>query len=90
MEEALAEFLRHLAVEKNASANTVKSYREDLTQALGFFQERNGGRTPNLDALTTRLLRAHQAWLHEQGYAVTKVPGLFGLPEKLQKEAISC
>jgi site-specific recombinase XerD len=31
MEEALAEFLRHLAVEKNASTHTVKSYREDLT-----------------------------------------------------------
>ena len=39
MEEALAEFLRHLALEKNASAHTVKSYREDLTQALNFFRD---------------------------------------------------
>ena len=31
MREALAEFLRHLGVEKNSSAHTVKSYREDLT-----------------------------------------------------------
>ena len=34
MHEALAEFLRHLGLEKNTSAYTVKSYREDLTQAL--------------------------------------------------------
>jgi len=42
MEEALAEFLRHLALEKNASAYTVKSYREDLTQALLFLRDKAG------------------------------------------------
>ena len=36
MEEALADFLRHLALEKNASELTVKSYREDLSQAAEF------------------------------------------------------
>jgi integrase/recombinase XerC len=69
MEEALAEFLRHLALEKNASAHTVKSYREDLTQALGYFRTRFSGNTPPAGQLTTRLLRAYLAWLHEQGYA---------------------
>jgi integrase/recombinase XerC len=69
MDEALAEFLRHLALEKNASAHTVKSYREDLTQALGFFRERLGAQAPDPTRLTTRLLRAYLAWLHEQGYA---------------------
>jgi integrase/recombinase XerC len=69
MEEALADFLRHLALERNASAHTVKSYREDLTQALEFFRTRLAGRAPTADQLTTRLLRAHQVWLHEQGYA---------------------
>jgi integrase/recombinase XerC len=69
MEEALADFLRHLALEKNASAHTVKSYREDLTQALDFFRTRHGGQTPPAAQLTTRLLRAHLAWLSEQGYA---------------------
>ena len=44
MEQALAEFLRHLSLEKNASAHTVKSYREDLTQALEFFRGRNQGK----------------------------------------------
>ncbi len=73
MEETLAEFLRHLALEKNASAHTVKSYREDLVQALDFFRSRlsGSGRTMQPGHLTTRLLRAYLAWLHEQGYAKT-------------------
>ena len=33
MEEALVEFLRHLALEKNASAHTVKSYALSLDAA---------------------------------------------------------
>jgi integrase/recombinase XerC len=69
VEEGLAEYLRHLALEKNASEHTVKSYREDLTQALEFFRTRLGSQTPRADQLTTRLLRAHLAWLSEQGYA---------------------
>jgi integrase/recombinase XerC len=73
MDEALAEFLRHLALEKNASAHTVKSYREDLTQALEFFRARLGQQNPAPDRLTTRVLRAYLAWLHDQGYAKTTV-----------------
>ncbi|HTU89009.1 MAG TPA: site-specific integrase, partial [Gemmataceae bacterium] len=69
MQEALAEYLRHLAVEKNASAHTIKSYREDLTQAVDFFRMRLGNQAPRPEQLTTRLLRAHLAWLSEQGYA---------------------
>src|SRR5688572_26828043 len=73
MEEALAEYLRHLALEKNASAHTVKSYREDLTQALDFFRTRQSGRPLEPAQLNTRLLRAYLAWLHEQGYAKSTV-----------------
>ncbi|HEY7312485.1 MAG TPA: tyrosine recombinase XerC [Gemmataceae bacterium] len=69
MEESLAEYLRHLALEKNASAHTVKSYREDLTQAVEFFRTKLGSHSPRADQLSTRLLRAHLAWLSEQGYA---------------------
>ncbi|HJZ89552.1 MAG TPA: tyrosine recombinase XerC [Gemmataceae bacterium] len=72
MEQALADFLRHLGLEKNASAHTVKSYREDLTQAVGFFREKAGaGVRP--DQVSTRLLRSFLAWLHEQGYARTTI-----------------
>jgi integrase/recombinase XerC len=69
VEEALAEYLRHLALEKNASAHTVKSYREDLTQAVEFFRTRLSSQALRPEQLTTRLLRAHLAWLSEQGYA---------------------
>jgi len=71
MDEALAEFLRHLALEKNASVFTVKSYREDLNQAVDFFRGRLSGKGLEPAQLTTRLLRAYLAWLHEQGYAKT-------------------
>jgi integrase/recombinase XerC len=69
VEEGLADYLRHLALEKNASEYTVKSYREDLTQAVEFFRTRLGSQTPRVEQLTTRLLRAHLAWLSEQDYA---------------------
>src|SRR5947209_5770842 len=73
MQHELAEFLRHLALERNASEHTVKSYREDLTQALEFFRTRLQGRELTAELLTTRLLRAYTAWLHEQGYARSTV-----------------
>jgi integrase/recombinase XerC len=73
MDAALAEFLHHLSLEKNASAHTVKSYREDLTQALDFFRARLGEAHPDALRLSSRLLRAHAAWLHEQGYAKSTI-----------------
>lgn len=87
MEEALAEFLRYLAVEKNASTHTVKSYREDLAQAIDYFrgnsrsapvaqrkaQKEGGASKPEISELTTRKLRAYLSWLYEQGYARTTI-----------------
>jgi integrase/recombinase XerC len=70
MQANLADFLRYLALEKNASAHTVKSYREDLTQALQFLAERPGAPkvlTPAV--LTPRTVRAFVVWLHQQNYA---------------------
>src|SRR6266576_576530 len=73
MEQALAEYLHHLGLEKNSSPHTVKSYREDLTQAVEFFRERLGTSAARLDQITTRLLRALVAWLHEKGYAKSTI-----------------
>lgn len=68
--QALADFLRHLGLEKNASAHTVKSYREDLTQAVTFF---TGKAITRCDQVSTRVLRSFLAWLHDQGYARTTI-----------------
>jgi len=73
MDEGVAEFLRHLALERNASAHTVKSYREDLNQALEFFRNRPEGHALQPAQITTRLLRAYLSWQHQQGYAKTTV-----------------
>jgi integrase/recombinase XerC len=69
LEQGLAEFLTHLGLEKNASDKTVKSYREDLTQALAFARDRLKQSHVAPTDWNTRLLRAFVAWLHEQGYA---------------------
>ncbi len=71
MDAAIAEFLRYLALEKNASELTVKSYREDLTQAAEFFRDTYQIAQP--DKLNTRHVRAFSAWLHDQGYAKTTI-----------------
>src|ERR1700693_6375040 len=73
MEEALAEFLRSLALEKNASELTVKAYREDLTQAIEFFREKYAGQKLTPGQITSRHLRAFTVWLHEQEYAKTTI-----------------
>lgn len=72
MDEALAEYLRHLALEKNASAHTVKSYREDLTQAVEYFRGQLGNAVQP-SRVNTRVVRSYLAWLHEQGYAKSTV-----------------
>jgi integrase/recombinase XerC len=68
MDQHLADFLRHLALERNASGYTVKSYREDLTQAIVQWSEILGERyTPG--QVSNRTIRRYVAWLHEQGYS---------------------
>lgn len=68
MDKHLADYMRHLALERNASAYTVKSYREDLTQAFACWKEMLGTE-PAAGQITPRLLRRYVVWLHEQGYA---------------------
>ncbi|MFO0802396.1 MAG: tyrosine recombinase XerC [Gemmataceae bacterium] len=73
LEQGLAEFLTHLGLEKNASEKTVKSYREDLTQALGFARERLGKSSVDPRDWNTRLLRSFVSWLHEKSYAKSTI-----------------
>lgn len=72
MRRTVSRFLQALAIEKNASEWTVKSYREDLTQAVDFFVEQLGEEA-SVDRLTPRLIRSYLAWLSEKGYAKSTV-----------------
>jgi integrase/recombinase XerC len=69
MRHALANFLLHLAHERNASPHTVKAYREDLEQAVDFFVRALQGQEAQAGHLSPRVLRSYLAWLHEQRYA---------------------
>ena len=70
---AIARFLQYLNVERNASAYTIKSYREDLTALAGYLTEACGGACPRPEAITVLELRGYVAAMHEAGYAKTSI-----------------
>jgi integrase/recombinase XerC len=73
MQQAVADFLRHLSLERNASAHTIKSYREDLTQAVQYLQQASERAAVAPRDVSPRQVRAYLAWLHEQQYARTTI-----------------
>lgn len=72
MQSAVAQFLRFLTVERNASVLTSKSYREDLTALVDYVQELYG-RMPAPNEITPLDLRGYVSALHDAGYAKTSV-----------------
>ena len=62
-----------LTVERNASAYTIKSYREDLTALAEYLTEAAGGGCPQPEAVTVLDLRGYVAALHEAGYAKSSI-----------------
>lgn len=73
MPSAVARFLRYLAVERNASELTVKSYREDLELLSEYLTDSYGGRCPDPWQVSTLELRGYVAALTEAGYAKTTI-----------------
>ncbi|MGI9472442.1 MAG: tyrosine recombinase XerC [Rubripirellula sp.] len=72
MRSGIAQFLRYLATERNASDLTIKAYREDLFGLVDWL-ETTRGKVPHPDTLTPQDLRTFQAALQEAGYARTTI-----------------
>ncbi len=72
MQSEIAQFLRYLSVERNASELTVKSYREDLFDLAEYLLQELGGDV-RPDGVSSRDLRGYAAALHEAGYARTSI-----------------
>ncbi len=66
--QAIERFLQYLRVERNASAYTLKSYREDLL-ALAAYLEQAGGGPIAAGEITPLDLRGYVSSLHQAGYA---------------------
>ena len=73
MHIAIARFLQYLTVERNASAYTIKSYREDLMALATYLTELCGGQCPDPGSISVLELRGYVAALHEAGYAKTSI-----------------
>ncbi len=72
MRSAVAQFLKYLAIERNASAFTIKAYREDLFGLIEWLESQQG-KVPRPDSLTPQDLRTFQAALAEADYARTTI-----------------
>ena len=70
MTDPQAAFLRHLAVERNASAHTLRSYANDLTDFQRFLAARG---IADLAGADLRAVRAWLAALHARGLAAASV-----------------
>jgi integrase/recombinase XerC len=66
-------FLSYLQVERNASALTLKSYREDLEALAEYLGHLYGQELPQPGLISTSDLRGYLSGLHEAGYASTTI-----------------
>ena len=72
MRSGIAQFLRYLATERNASDLTIKAYREDLFGLVDWLEATRGA-VPQPNSLSPQDLRTFQAALQEAGYARTTI-----------------
>ncbi len=69
----IGQFLRYLAIEKNSSDLTVKSYREDMTAFIEYLSRVHCGKIPEPRVVTMLELRAYVSAMHEAEYAPSTI-----------------
>jgi integrase/recombinase XerC len=72
VQRQIAQFLRHMQVERGSSPHTLKGYREDLTAIADYFAEEDGT-TPDPASLTAVELRGLLSAFHDAGFAKTSI-----------------
>ena len=73
MDSRIGEFLTFLAVEKNASENTISAYRSDLAQFEKSLARQNGEAAPSWEAVTDEMLLKFVEELRERRYKAATV-----------------
>ncbi|MDA0835323.1 MAG: tyrosine recombinase XerC [Planctomycetota bacterium] len=72
MHAAIDAFLRYLRIERNSSPLTLKSYSEDLSSLLAFFEDRKLP-VPSPETVDVHTLREYVAYLHACQYSRTTI-----------------
>ncbi len=70
MDEHLDKFITYLIAEKNASFYTIKNYRHEIRQFLGFLKEQG---IDSWDGVDRYVLRRYLAWLQAEGYVKASI-----------------
>lgn len=70
MKEGIDAFLRHLATEKNFSANTIAAYSNDLLQMADFLQNKGVKEWPDVNV---QQIMSYFIELKQRGYALTTI-----------------
>ena len=70
MDEHLNKFITYLIAEKNASPYTIKNYRNEIGQFLGFMKEQG---IDSWDGVDRYVLRRYLEWLQAQGYVKASI-----------------
>jgi integrase/recombinase XerC len=72
MKAAIKKYLGYLLYERNSSPSTIRNYKMDLTQFLGFLTP-PGATPPALSAIDHRTIREFIGYLHDQGLQKSSV-----------------